>query len=188
MGAPGEPTPAKYFAGLLSPEPVLLAEVESDLMAFLGAVDARSEILPWSVSRYYEREMGTGLWRRFVSFAPLSSPGRLATIKLQTQQVEERFRGATETRRGRRINVDPGYLEQDKVVLGSTKNAAHRIYLQLGIYGETTLVYQRGGYQACRQTYPDFLWPETVAFLARVRTAYLEQLRNAARADREAGR
>ena len=87
MATPGEPTLAKYFAGLLSSEPGLLTEVESHLTAFLGAVDARSEIVRWSVSRYYEREMGTKLWRRFVSFAPLNSPGRLAAIKLQAQEV-----------------------------------------------------------------------------------------------------
>lgn len=183
MGIPGEPKPVKYFTGLLAPEPVLLTEVESDLMAILGAVDARSEILPWSASRYYEREMGTGLLRRFVSFAPLMSPGRLPAIKLQTQQVEERFRGNREGRRGRRINVDPGYLERDKIVLASTKNAAHRIYLQSGIYAETTLLYQNGGYQACRHTYPDYLWPETIAFLTQIRAAYLEQLRCVARAN-----
>ncbi len=180
MGVPGEPSPAKYFVALLSSESGLFGEVESKLTAILGAVDARSELLPWNTSRYYEPEMGTGLLRRFVSFVPLMSPGRLAAIKLQTQQIEERYRGDKEGGHGRRINIDPGYLERDKIVLASTKNAAHRIYLQSGIYGETTLVYQSGGYRACGHTYPDYLWRETIAFLVQTRTLYLEQLRCAA--------
>jgi hypothetical protein len=177
MGIPREPTPAKYLVALLSAEANLLATVESDLTALLGAIDARSEILPWSVSRYYQEEMGAGLFRRFVSFWPLISPARLAAVKLQTQQVEEKFQWEGNGRRGRRINIDPGYLEKDKIVLASTKNAAHRIYLDSGIYGEATLLYYDGAYQACRTTYPDYLWPETTAFLTLMRTLYLEQLR-----------
>lgn len=177
MGSPREPTPAKYFVALLSAEANLLAAVESDLTALLGAIDARSEIVPWSVSRYYQQEMGAGLLRRFVSFGPLISPARLAAVKLQTQQVEKEFLLNAEGRRGRRINIDPGYLEKDKIVLASTKNAAHRIYLDSGIYGEATLLYYDGAYQVCRYTYPDYLWPETTAFLTSVRNLYLEQLR-----------
>jgi hypothetical protein len=151
--------------------------VERDLTTILGAIDARSEVLPWTVSRYYEKEMGSRLWRRFVSFAPLASPGNLAATKLQTQQVEEKFRWSGAAGPGRRVNVDPGYLEAGKVVLASTKNAAHRIYLESGIYGETTLLYYEGAYQACPHTYPDYLWPETLAFLASVRIVYLDQLK-----------
>ncbi|HEU4342784.1 MAG TPA: DUF4416 family protein [Candidatus Binatia bacterium] len=178
MGIPREPTPAKYFVALLSAEANLLATVEGDLTALLGAIDARSEILPWSVSRYYQEEMGAGLLRRFISFWSLISPARLAAVKLQTQQVEEKFRWNTEGRRGRRINIDPGYLEKDKIVLASTKNAAHRIYLDYGIYGEATLIYYDGAYKGCRYTYPDYLWPETMAFLNSARNLYLEQLRH----------
>jgi hypothetical protein len=178
MGVPAEPSPAKYFVALLTREPAMFDRAENKLMAVLGEVDDRSEILLWNTSRYYEQEMGSGLLRRFVSFVQLLSPERLARIKLQTQQIEEIFLVTNERQAARRINIDPGYLERDKVVLASTKNAAHRIYLQAGIYGETTLVYQSGGYRSCQRTYPDYLWPEAIAFLTRVRGRYLEQLRH----------
>jgi hypothetical protein len=177
MGIARDPRPAKYFVGLLSSDIDLFNSVEIDLTAILGAIDRRTEIWPWSVSRFYEKEMGTGLLRRFVSFSQLASPGNLALIKLQTQQVEEKYQIAGPNQR--RVNVDPGYLEAGKVVLASTKNAGHRIYLQSGIYAETTLIYYDGAYQALPYTYSDYLWDETRSFLSCLRALYLDQLRRA---------
>src|SRR5437870_11633053 len=111
MGTPRDPKSAKYFAGLLSSDIALLNSVETDLTAILGVVDARSEILPWKVSRFYENEMGPGLLRRFVSFCQLVSPGNLAKIKLQTQAVERQYQSSGPAGTGRRVNIDPGYLE-----------------------------------------------------------------------------
>ncbi|HSF58887.1 MAG TPA: DUF4416 family protein [Candidatus Binatia bacterium] len=177
MGIARDPRPAKYFVGLLSSDIELFDAVEIDLTAIFGAIDCRSETWPWNVSRFYEKEMGTDLLRRFVSFSQLASPGNLAEIKLQTQRVEEKYRRPEQN--SRRVNVDPGYLEAGKVVLASTKNAGHRIYLQSGIYAETTLIYYGGAYHASPHTYPDYLWDETRSFLTRLRSDYLGQLRGA---------
>jgi Domain of unknown function (DUF4416) len=177
MGIPADPKPAKYFVGLLSSDIALLDSVETDLTAILGPVDGRSETLPWNLSRFYENEMGTGLMRRFVSFSPLISPGNLADIKIQAQGIEKKYRWGGRGREGRRVNIDPGYVEAGKVVLASTKNAGHRIYLHCGIYAETTLLYCDGAFQACPRTYRDYLWAETLTFLASLRSAYLDQLR-----------
>lgn len=179
MGSPADPKPAKYFVGLLSSDVQVLDSVESDLKAILGAIDRRSETLPWRVSRFYEKEMGPELLRRFVSFGPLISPGDLAAVKLQTQLIEKEYRSSSLERDGRRANVDPGYVEAGKVVLGSTKNAGHRIYLNFGIYGEITLLYYDGAFHALSHTYPDYQWAETLAFLTSLRLAYLDQLRQA---------
>ncbi|MBI1998225.1 MAG: DUF4416 family protein [Deltaproteobacteria bacterium] len=99
MGIPREPKPAKYFVALLSSDTELLTAVEKDLSTILGAVDARSEVWAWTVSNFYEKEMGAGLRRRFLAFEPLASPGDLARIKLLTQQVEDKYRDTTEKRR-----------------------------------------------------------------------------------------
>jgi len=174
VGTPQEPKPAKYFVALLSSEVDLLSAVETDLAALLGAVDSRSETMPWTASRFYESEMGAGLLRRFLSFEPLLSPQDLAAIKLGAQHIEERYRHSSG---GRRINLDPGYLEAGKVVLASTKNASQRIYLRGGIFAEATLLYYDGVFHGLPYTYPDYLWPPTLRFLMLSRTRYLEQLR-----------
>jgi hypothetical protein len=177
MGNPKKPRPAKYFVAILSSDPDLVMTIEADLSAMLGPIEARSEIMPWTVSRFYEREMGAPLLRRFMSFSSLKSPGDLAGIKLKTQRIEDRYRNKAVDPPGRRVNLDPGYVEAGKVVLASTKNAGHRIYLQSGIYGETTLLYYDGAFHSSPHTYPDYLWTETLRFLTSVRIAYLAQLK-----------
>ena len=179
MGITREPKPAKYFVALLSSSPEHLSRAENDLAAILGAIDGRSETLSWDVSSFYENEMGAGLLRRFVSFAPLASPERLAEVKLATQQWEDNNRGSPARSGGRQVNLDPGYIEAGKLVLASTKNASHRIYLRAGIYAEATLLYYGGGFHGCPYTYPDYLWPQTLDFFTRLRTLYLQDLREA---------
>ncbi|HEY7217650.1 MAG TPA: DUF4416 family protein [Candidatus Binatia bacterium] len=175
MGTAREPGPAKYFAGLLSSNREILAGVETDLVEVLGEIDGRSVVVSWAASEYYEREMGSGLLRGFVSFSCLASPEDLATVKLRTQQIEDRYR--TSTFGSRRVNLDPGYVDAYKVVLASTKNAGQRLYLRSGIYAEATLIYHDGDFHGLAYTYPDYLWAETLAFFTRLRAAYLEQLR-----------
>jgi hypothetical protein len=177
MGTPREPKPAKYLVALLSAEIELLTAVETDLIAILGAIDARSEIFRWNFSRFYEEEMGPGLLRRFVSFGPLVSPEKIADVKLATQEIEDKYRSAGPHRSGRRVNLDPGYLETGKVVLASTKNASQRVYLRAGIFAEATLLYYDGVFHGASYTYPDYLWPATLNFLTSLRSLYLAQLR-----------
>ena len=174
MGTARAPKPAKYFVALLLSDAELLTAVENDLTELLGAVDDRGELLPWTASKFYEQEMGPSLWRGFLSFASLRAPAELAAIKLRTQQIEERYRAVAS--KGRRVNLDPGYVDSFKVVLASTKNASQRIYLDGGIYGEATLMYHDGGFHGLPYTYADYLWPETLEFLQRLRAAYMEAL------------
>ena len=176
MGIPTEPKPVKLFVALLSRHEELFPLVEKELTALFGSIDSACGNLPWAVTDYYEKEMGAGLLRRFVSFAPLISPQALAEIKLKTQVVEEGFQWIAGERKGRRVNIDPGYLDAGKVVLASTKGASHRIYLRSGIYGEVTLLFQSGSFQPLAYSYPDYLWPEARSFFMALRSLYLKQL------------
>ncbi len=178
MANPPQPKPIKLFVALLSNDEKLFSPVDHDLATRFGPIDSASARLPWAVTGYYEKEMGPGLLRRFVSFALLISPEKLPEIKLQTQALEEKYQWVEGERRRRRVNLDPGYLDAGKVVLASTKYAAHRIYLRAGIYGEAALVFQNGSFQPFFYTYRDYLWPETLVFFAALRSLYLRQLRN----------
>ena len=176
MGTPKEPNPVKLFVALLSRHEELFASVEQAMGTLFGATDSASGSLPWAVTDYYKKEMGSGLLRRFVSFAPLISPESLAEIKLKTQELEKGYQWSEDGKKGRQVNIDPGYLDGGKVVLASTKSASHRIYLRSGVYGEVTLLF-RGSYQSLDYTYPDYLWPETISFFVELRSLYLRQLK-----------
>ena len=178
MGTARAPKPAKYFVALLSSDADLLTTVETVLSAVLSPIDLRSDVVPWSASSFYAKEMGAALLRRFLAFAALQSPETLAAIKLETQRVEDQYRSAASG--GRRVNLDPGYLDAYKVVLASTKNAGQRVYLRDGIYGEATLLYHDAGFHGLEYTYRDYLWPEALAFFADLRALYLSQLRQLA--------
>ncbi len=188
MGIPKEPKPVKYFVALLSNQEDLLLSIEHELTPFLGNVESASEILCWAVTDYYEKEMGAGLRRRFVSFVPLASPERLPEFKLRAHEIEASHVWELGEGRGRRINIDPGYIDAGKIVLASTKNASHRLYLGRGIYGETTLLYESGAYRGCASTYSDYLWPQTLSFFSAARSIYLKQLRDMDKKGAQAGK
>ena len=175
MGIPKEPKPVKFFFALLSRHEDLFPLVEARLTGLVGPIDGATRALPWAVTDYYQEEMGPDLLRRFISLSSLISPERLPEIKLMTRGLEEEYQWIEGNRKGRQINIDPGYLDAGKVVLASTKGALHRIYLRYGIYGEATLWFHDGSFHPLAHTYPDYLWPETL-FLG-LRSLYLGHLK-----------
>jgi hypothetical protein len=113
--------------------------------------------------------MGSDLKKRFWAIADPIDPGQLAAIKLTTNLWEAEYAGAGLHAEPRPLNLDPGYLTLAKLVLASTKDHAHRIYLGDGIYAEVTLAYRRGGWQAFDWTYPDYRREDYQAFFTHCR-------------------
>lgn len=175
MGTPARPKPAKYFIAFLVSDLTLLAGVEAEIAAALGAIDARAAIAEWQESKFYAAEMGANLWRGFWALQNLRGPEEIAATKLETQIIENKFREPSSG--GRRVNLDPGYLDTLKAVLASTKNAQQRIYLHSGIYAEATLFYHHGGFHGAPYTYPDYVTPPAREFFSNLRSIYLDQLR-----------
>jgi len=139
-----------------------------------GTVDFISETVPFVSSDYYAPEMGEGLLRRWVSHLDLVEPDHLAGIKLTTNALERDL--AAEDGR-RRVNLDPGILSKERLVLATGKNAPHRIYLSGGVYADLTLVYEKGEFKAQPWTYPDYAASPLPEMLKLVRKKYLGQLK-----------
>lgn len=173
MGAAHEPLPVKLIASLLTGELTLLDPVREALVLAWGAIDFASDLLPFDHTDYYAAEFGPGLQRQLVTFEPLIPPERLSLVKHRANELEDTF--AREGRR--RVNIDPGYVSLNKLVLASTKNHAHRLYLGQGIYGEVTLAYQRGRFRPWPWTYPDYASERYCALFDAVRARYKAQLR-----------
>ena len=74
-------------------------------------------------------------------------------------------------------SLDPGYLEHAKVVLASTKNFYHRMYLGRGIFGEVTMHFRNNAYEFFAWTYPDYKSAEYQNFFHELRGIYRRQLR-----------
>lgn len=179
MGQTRSPKPVKLFAGLLSGDPDLLLRARQLLTRSFGPVDLEAGPWPFTQTDYYEPEMGCDLQRRFVSFVTLIPPGQLADIKHETNLIEEQIADQCLLADvSRPVNIDPGYVDLSKLVLGTTKDGSHRIYIGHGMYAEVTLQYADGGWKTLPWTYPDYREEAYHAFFV--------QLRQRLREDRQA--
>ncbi len=165
----------KLFTSILSGRPELIEKAMERLAQRFGKVDYLSPLLPFDHTDYYEKEMGGGLVRRIVSYQELIMPDELPDIKLLTNSLEDEFLSADGRRR---INIDPGYLALDKVVLASCKNYSHRIYLKDGVYAEVTLRYSARNreYTAFDWTYPDYRDTSLRGLFGEIRRRYATQI------------
>ena len=78
----------------------------------------------------------------------------------------------------RRVNLDPGYVSLSKMVLATTKDYSHRIYLGQGIYAEVTLHYRHGAFHPWEWTYPDYASQRYLDIFGHIRDIYVAQLRS----------
>jgi hypothetical protein len=178
MGSIRPVAAVKLFVGILSSVPELGGNIEARLQGVFGPADLRSGSFPFDSTRYYDEEMGTPLHRWFLGFENLIPPDGIAKAKLRTNELESEFqREITHVRRP--VNLDPGYLEQSKLVLASTKNFYHRILISDGIYAEVTLHFEGGEWRPFPWTFPDFRTGRYNRFFDELRTAYRAQLRRA---------
>ena len=173
MGTPKAKPPVKLIIGFISAHDAALAKAETLLVRKFGPLDFQSDESLFSHTDYYREELGSGLKRTFISFRRLIMPQDLASIKWATNAIEKKF-----SRQGlRTINIDPGYLDLGKLVLASTKDYTHRIFVGRGIFAESTLYYKDKTFQAWPWTYPDYRTREYIALFNAIRTLYAQQIK-----------
>lgn len=165
MGQIAKHAQVKLIIGLIARQE-FLAIARSRLEKAFGKIDFNSEILEFDSTRYYAKEMGAGLKRQFISFARLIKPEALLNIKLKTNKIENKFFSC---RHKRNVNIDPGYLSVSKLVLATTKDHQHRIYLGKGIFAEVTLRYRDKTFCPWAWTYADYCTVEYVNIFNHLR-------------------
>jgi hypothetical protein len=172
MSIPRKPKPAKLFLSIISGSIESINSVLYKLVGYYGAFDFVSAVLPFDYTEYYYGEMGRPLIRRFASFDRLIQQEDLVHVKVETNLLEvELSKGGKRT-----VNIDPGYLIAERLVLASGKNNTHRIYLSKSIYADLTLIYYDKDYRPLAWTYPDYAEPKLRGWLRTLRQKYLLQL------------
>jgi Domain of unknown function (DUF4416) len=169
-------TPVKLFCGLIYREISTLQSAFKSLIKLFGPIDHESDIYDFDHTDYYQSEIGDRLIRKFISFDKLIHPLKLAEIKLKTIEIEQKLADQIGEEFKRKINIDPGYMELSKIILASTKNYSHRIYLDKGIYAEVTLMRQYNKFKFLQWTYPDYVNPMALNFFEIMRVRYKVQL------------
>lgn len=175
MGTPKPPERVTLIVGMISGKSGMFDSSEAELVRLFGPIDLRSPDFDFDCTDYYELDMGSGLKRRFISFQKKIDPGRLAGIKLKTNDLEKASASRNSSVK-RPINLDPGYVSRSKLVLASTKNYWHRIYLDYGVYAEVTLVYRDKKLTPLETTYPDYRSEEYLDFFTLVHRRHAETL------------
>lgn len=145
------------LCALISRYPVALAWARERLQSRWGPLGPISPEFEFHETAFYTRSMGDQLLKQFVTFEPgRFEPSELARCKLESNQWEQEYAALKQHPEPRPLNLDPGYLTEAKLVLATTKDRDHRIYLRDGIYAEVTLNWVRGAWVNQRWTYPDY--------------------------------
>ncbi len=172
-----EPNPVKLIVGILAANHRCLHAAVDSVTSTFGRTDLISEVWPFEKTDYYKDETGPRILRQFVSIERLIDPGKLAKIKLKTNRLEQKLAKTLRIPLPRPVNLDPGFIEPSKLVLATTKNYSHRIYIGNTMYAEVTLIFEKGRWQPLPYTYPDYREQDYFDFFERVRAQLLEQLK-----------
>lgn len=173
MGRIRKHPPVKLIIGFIFKEVSTLKKGADFLKKLFGRIDFESRIIDFALTDYYEEEFGKNLKRKFISFKRLIRPQDLPKIKIMTNGIEKKLSVSTR----RTINIDPGYLDFSKLVLATTKDFRHRIYLNKGIFAEITLFYQDKSFKTWDWTYPDYRTAEYIEIFNQIRNTYAKQIK-----------
>lgn len=142
-----------------------------------GGLADRSAAFEFNETDYYLATMGSGLRKQFLAFEQPLDPADLPGVKLETGRWEQEYAQLAGHPEPRPLNLDPGYLTAAKLVLASTKDHSHRLYLGEGIFAEVTLYYRLGRWQHREWTYPDYRRADFQEFFLRLRDGWQRRQR-----------
>ena len=137
-----------------------------------GPIDTRSGYYPFDHTSYYAEELGASLVRQFLSFEKLQDIESMSEVKVSSNQMEMDFTAGEK----RRVNIDPGYITDAKMVLMSAKNLAHRIHIGKGIFADQQLMFRKQTFEPIEFCFPDISRSEVIQYFNEVRKIYFRQL------------
>ena len=166
MGELRQVEPVLLLAAAFSRHAAALDWARERLASAWGPVALESAHFEFEETDYYRPTMGAGIRKCFWAFEPMLDPAELAQRKLEANAWEAEYTGLGRHAEPRPLNLDPGYLTSAKLVLASTKDHAHRLYLARGIYAEVTLFYKDRRWQHRDWTFPDYRRQDYQAFFS----------------------
>lgn len=175
-----KPKPVKLIIAVMAADQKCLSAALDAIVAEFGTTDFVSDVWPFDQTDYYEKQTGYRILKQFVSIEKLIDPGELAQIKHRTNEIEQKQAELLHSSGvvwPRPINLDPGIIEPSKLVLASTKNYSHRIYIGEQMYAEVTLIFHKGNWRPFSYTYPDYKQHAYHEFFSKVRNQLIEQRR-----------
>ena len=173
MSTPFKPVPALLFTAVLISKDFNLNELVEILEKEFGKISVYSRKIKFIWSDYYEAEMGPELERVFMVFEDLVSKDEIIRVKRITDEIENKY-----SNNGKRtVNIDPGLIALENIVLATNKAFFHRVYLGDGVYAEVTLYYKGKTYWPIEYwTFPEYRSTPVISFFNQVRQELKRQV------------
>jgi len=153
---------------------ILEEQLPGELEERIVPLEMRSRSFPFDQTEYYGKEMGTGLKRIFFVFQGTFGREFLVEVKHICFTLENRY----SIKGRRRVNLDPGIVTLENVVLATFKNYSHRIYIGKGVYGDLTFRYVGKQFTNLPWTYPDLRKEGVASFFCEVRNRLYKEMSN----------
>ena len=169
MGHSALHSPVAVLVAVISRYDAALQWTVERASQFWGPAALQSPTFAFRETDYYEATMGGDLGKTFLAFERLGDPGELAAWKHTTNAWEEEYAALGRHPEPRPLNLDPGYITAAKLVLASTKDHVHRIYLGQQMFAEVTLYFKHGAWRHHEWTFPDYRREDYQQFFLAVR-------------------
>ena len=177
MGEISTHQPVLLICAMISRYPDALRWGIDQLIAAYGPVALESPVYDFTETSYYNASMGDDLKKQFVAFETLVAPDAIVDAKRATNQLEQDYIAQHSAPEERPLNLDPGYISQAKLVLATTKDRDHRLYMSKGIYAEVTLFFRKKEWCSSRWTYPDYQREDFQEYFSKCRLWLKERYR-----------
>jgi hypothetical protein len=177
MGLPTPHPPVYIILAAFSRYEAALDWATEKVTATWGSIVLASPRFEFHETSYYEQTMGSGIRKQFLLCEQPRDPAELSAMKLLSNAWEDEYAALANMPEPRPLNIDPGYITLGKLVLASTKDFAHRIYLGQGIYAEVTLHYRHHRWQHHDFTFPDYRRDDYQKFFSECRAFVHRKLR-----------
>ena len=177
MGQIDQPKPVLLIAAVTSRNAEALDWTVRVTESHWGPLALKSPVFDFTETSFYTQSMGTQLKKQFLAYETLFDSGEISGAKHVSNQLEAAYAAASDHPEERPVNIDPGYISEAKLVLVTTKDRDHRIYLRDGIYSEVTLFYRSGSWNHSRWTYPDYQREDFQSFFDECRGYLRRKLR-----------
>lgn len=167
-----KPPPGRLIISFIYSSMDALADSLEALEKRFGRVQFETIEIVCAAPEMYVEEMGDNLVRRIFSFERMIDRDNLVEIKKTCHKIEVKFADQINDYHFRAVNLDPGILTTDNLVMASHRDQRQRIYLSDGIFAEVTLVHSQGCFMRLPWTPPDYCNDEAADFFERVRETF----------------
>ncbi|MDO8740929.1 MAG: DUF4416 family protein [Candidatus Woesearchaeota archaeon] len=163
--------PAKLLIGIMFSDKKLYSNAMNDLKSRFGDIEAESKEYEFSkITDYYADEMGSRILKKFLVFKNKINKDDLAGIKLFTIEVENKYKRYKK----RKVNIDPGCLTNDSLVLASFKKGTnYKEQISERVYAHKVLEFRKNEAIMFWHTFPDYREKKNQDFIKKIITSLI---------------